>query len=85
MRKEEVRSTLKSWINSLNVRLQNVLLLPPDFTRGNSGAGIIVEELYELLGSSVEIDIMPALGTHVPMSDEELTIMFGSKIPSEDW
>ncbi|NMB25272.1 MAG: DUF2088 domain-containing protein [Firmicutes bacterium] len=90
MRKEEVRSTLKSWINSLNVRLQNVLLLPPDFTRGNSGAGIIVEELYELLGSSVEIDVMPALGTHIPMSDEELTIMFGSKIPREcfvdhDW
>ena len=90
MKKEEVRSTLKSWINSLSIELQNVLLLPPDFTRGNSGAGFIVQELYELLGSSVEIDIMPALGTHVPMSDEELTVMFGSKIPREcfvdhDW
>lgn len=90
MRKEEVRSTLKSWIDSLNIKLQHVLLLPPDFTRGNSGAGLIVQELYELLGGSVKIDIMPALGTHVPMSDAELTMMFGSDIPKEcfihhDW
>lgn len=83
MEKKELRSALEKWINSLDTKLENVLLLPPDFTRSNSGAGVIVQELYALLGSSAKIDIMPALGCHVPMSDEEIDAMFGSEIPRE--
>lgn len=83
MERKELRSTLEKWINSLDTKLERVLLLPPDFTRSNSEAGLIVQELYAMLGGSARIDIMPALGCHVPMSDEEIEAMFGSVIPRE--
>ena len=67
-----------------------MLILPPDHTRLNSMAGRITEIVWEKYASSWTIDIMPALGTHAPMSDAELDLMFGKKIPKElflvhDW
>ncbi|NLK08628.1 MAG: DUF2088 domain-containing protein [Firmicutes bacterium] len=90
MDKCSVASVLRTWVDSLDKMPKYVLLLPPDFTRFNSQAGLIVQELYTLLSDSASIDIMPALGTHRPMMDGELTTMFGSKIPPEcyikhDW
>lgn len=63
--------------------LQKVLLLPPDHTRGNSGAGLITAIYYEMLKGICQVDIMPALGTHMPMSGAELEDMFGKGIPRE--
>ncbi len=57
--------------------LKKVLILPPDFTRFHSGAGEITQILYELLSPQAKIDILPALGTHDPMTDAEITKMFG--------
>lgn len=90
MRRPNIREALRLWIDSLGYRPRHVLLLPPDFTRGNSGAGIIVQELYALLGSFAQMDIMPALGTHVPMSHDEIVAMFGLDFPRDcfidhDW
>ncbi len=63
-------------------RPTKVLLLPPDFTRMYSGAGKITEIYYDLLKDTCQVDIMPALGTHFPMTKEEWTAFFGS-VPFE--
>jgi len=64
--------------------LHRVLLLPPDHTRLNSMAGPITAMAYRILsGWGAQVDIMPALGTHVPMGVAELKMMFGDSIPLE--
>lgn len=54
---------------------QRVLALPPDHTRLDSGAGMITDMSYEILGDRL-VDIMPALGTHEPMTPAQLSKMF---------
>ncbi|MGI6567415.1 MAG: lactate racemase domain-containing protein [Limnochordia bacterium] len=83
MDRAELRSELEAWLDSLDKKLERVLLLPPDYTRFNSGAGVIVQELYDILSGSAEIDIMPALGCHEPMTDAEIDTMFGTSIPKD--
>lgn len=57
--------------------LQRVLIIPPDFTRLHSNAGFITNEYYKLLtDSGCQVDVMPALGTHEPMTKEQGAIMF---------
>lgn len=63
--------------------LKKVLLLPPDYTRMYSGAGIITNIYYNMLKDICEVDIMPALGTHEPMTREECTAFFGEDVPFE--
>jgi nickel-dependent lactate racemase len=63
--------------------LKKVLLLPPDFTRFHSGTGKLTNMYYKMLSPTCQVDIMPALGTHMPMSDDEINEMFGSDIPKE--
>jgi len=65
-----------------NRDLRKVLLIPPDFTRFHSMAGMITEIYYNKLKDTCEIDILPALGTHVPVTEEECKAMFGS-VPYE--
>lgn len=81
--REEVRLALVSWLSSLQQSLNRVLLVPPDFTRSHSQAGLIVQLLWEELKDSADVYIMPALGTHVPITDEERVTMFGVGIPKE--
>ena len=85
---QEIRDAL---IASLDRRtLKRVLILPPDFTRFHSGAGFITNVYYHALKErGVAVDILPTLGTHAPMTDGELSAMFGD-IPHErflvhDW
>lgn len=63
--------------------LKKVLLIPPDFTRMHSGAGKITAMLYKLLGENCVVDIIPALGTHEPMSEQEWRAFFGDDVPYE--
>jgi nickel-dependent lactate racemase len=56
--------------------LRRVLLLPPDYTRAHSGAGPLTCHLYDRLKGSAEVAILPATGTHFPVSDEERELMF---------
>ena len=74
--REEIRTAL---LNSLEGRtLKNVLIIPPDFTRFHSNAGYITNVYYHALTEmGCEVDILPALGTHVPVTEEEASIMFG--------
>jgi nickel-dependent lactate racemase len=68
---------------------KRVLVLPPDVTRFHSGAGELTQMLYETLGGEKTLHIMPAIGTHEPMSEAQMDLMYGG-IPKElfrvhDW
>jgi nickel-dependent lactate racemase len=52
--------------------IKRALLIPPDATRAFSGAGAVVKAYSRLLGQDCRLDILPALGTHVPMTDDEI-------------
>ncbi len=54
---------------------RRVLIIPPDITRLNSHAGPITRMLVEMLEGAA-IDVMPALGTHIPMTPEEMDRMY---------
>ena len=56
---------------------RKVLLIPPDFTRYHSRAGLLTELAYEFYGDRIK-DVMPALGTHAPLTEEQRAKMFGS-------
>ncbi|MBN1918619.1 MAG: DUF2088 domain-containing protein [Verrucomicrobia bacterium] len=69
--------------------LRRVLIVPPDYTRAHSWAGELTVMLHRRLKTSASVEIMPALGTHVPMTAAELDAMFPG-IPHEvfrvhDW
>jgi hypothetical protein len=65
-----------------------VLVVPPDFTRYNSKAGFLTQVVHEHYGPALH-DILPALGTHDPVSSHQRERMFGA-VPGElfrvhDW
>ncbi len=80
---EQLREALYKTIEDSKKDLKKILLLPPDITRANSGAGKITAMYYEMLKDHCKVDIMPALGTHMPMTDEEIDEFFGPGIPKE--
>ncbi|HUW42205.1 MAG TPA: lactate racemase domain-containing protein [Rectinemataceae bacterium] len=67
---EAVRACLFEALEALGPR-RRVLALPPDGTRSRSRSGLILRLLYEYYGEAL-VDVMPALGTHVPMTPAEL-------------
>ncbi|MEQ9459932.1 MAG: lactate racemase domain-containing protein [Phycisphaeraceae bacterium] len=63
---------------------KSVLLIPPDITRLDSMAGELAAGLYErLVRSGVRVRLMPALGTHRPMTADQNRRMFGEAVLSE--
>lgn len=79
----EIKNALLKSIEEKREKLKKVLLIPPDITRMHSGAGKITNIYYNLLKDSCEIDILPALGTHDPMTEEECKEFFGEDVPFE--
>lgn len=97
----EIRDRIDSFLETLGPR-DDVLLLPPDFTRFHSQAGKITRlicEHYKFINrsgddhpankprnennddsSSPTIQIMPALGTHAPMTPGQIESMFGIEL-----
>ena len=82
---KEIREALEKSIRGQGKELKKVLIIPPDLTRAHSGAGDITKLYYEILKDSCQVDIMPALGTHMAMTHEEIDILFGSDIPKESF
>jgi len=82
---------LEYGVNSALVKLgarNKVLVIPPDFTRFHSRAGDISSLIYKYYKDKLK-DILPALGTHVPMTDHEIGEMYKG-VPKElfrvhDW
>lgn len=80
----EMQSLYKAVEESIeNKRLEKVLILPPDYTRMYSGAGILTKMYYDCLKDRCTVDIMPALGTHEPMTRGECEAFFGKDVPFE--
>lgn len=71
----QVRGILRDVFQGMGPK-KRVLALPPDITRLNSYAGPITEMCYDYFGPALT-DVMPALGTHSPMSAQQISQMFG--------
>jgi len=79
----ELKKAIERTIEDQKASLKKVLLLPPDITRAHSGAGKMTAMYYDMLKDTCQVDIMPTLGTHEPMSEEERREMFGEEIPMD--
>jgi nickel-dependent lactate racemase len=69
-------------------RRRKVIAVPPDITRLHSRAGALTAAAYQYYGAAMT-DVMPALGTHAPMTASERRLMY-PEIPDElfrvhDW
>jgi len=71
---DEIREGVFSALDKIGP-VKKVLVIPPDFTRFHSHAGLITGFIYEYLKESLT-DILPALGTHFKMTGSEISIMF---------
>lgn len=59
---------------------QKVLAVPPDITRIHSRAGELTRLAFNYYGKNLT-DILPAIGTHYPMTNSEIGRMFGEIDP----
>lgn len=72
---------LDQWIENAHPG-RRVLLLPPDYSRCFSYAGVLCNALYLRLKDAHEVYVMPAVGTHEQMTSEEKSLFFPD-IPDE--
>lgn len=72
----EVRKALHEALDRLGKK-SRVLAIPPDFTRFHSQAGLLTEMAWEYYSDRL-IDVMPAIGTHYPMTADEIHTMYGN-------
>ena len=84
---EDLQVGLKIACDQLGIR-KRVLAIPPDFTRFHSFAGELTQLSYQYYGDKLT-DVLPALGTHTGMTNEQIETMFGG-VPKElfrvhDW
>ena len=87
---DDKRELLRTSLRRLGTNLRKVLIIPPDITRLNSNAGELTAMLYDMLTPAATVDIIPALGTHAAMTEQEIRSMFGPDIPLDrfkvhDW
>ena len=54
---------------------KKILVIPPDFTRYHSRAGELTDYVWKYYNKSLT-DILPAIGTHFPMTEKEIKLMF---------
>lgn len=74
MSPEQARAALYEALGKLGDR-KKVLAVPPDFTRFHSKAGEFTRYAYDYYGDKLT-DILPALGTHTPVTPHQLEVMF---------
>ncbi len=81
--RDMLRAHLDQYIDTRIVasNVKRLLVIPPDITRLGSQAGEITGYLWDRLAARVHIDILPALGTHTPMSQKQCEKMFGAQVP----
>lgn len=84
---EDLKKGLFEAFEKLGKR-NKVLAIPPDYTRLPSRAGELTEMTWQYYGDALT-DVLPALGTHSPMTDPQIAHMFGSMpanlIREHDW
>ena len=84
---EDLKKGLYEAFDKMGTR-GKVLAIPPDYTRLPSRAGELTEMTWQYYGDHLT-DILPALGTHTPMTPPQISHMFGSipasLIREHDW
>lgn len=71
---DTIREAIYNSIEKLGIK-KRVLAIPPDYTRFHSQAGMILKYVYKYYGEALT-DILPALGTHSPMTEYEIKNMY---------
>lgn len=94
---EDIRSTIHDFLTMIGKK-EDVVLLPPDFTRYHSQAGKItrficeyyhyidkeedstIDDKKDSTSTPEKMTILPALGTHAPMTSNQIDTMFGNEL-----
>ena len=89
LKREEIYRVLDRMTEGLP-KAGRILLVPPDITRLYSYAGVITSYLYKKLSVDALVRVLPATGTHRPMTPGERCRFFGRDIPDHaflihDW
>jgi nickel-dependent lactate racemase len=71
---DDLRTAMREVFSRLGEK-RRVLAVPPDMTRLNSRAGILTRITYDHYRERL-VDVLPALGTHVPMPDWQIEKMY---------
>lgn len=71
---DDLKEAIFSSLNKLGTK-KRVLAIPPDFTRYHSQAGLLTTFVYQYYKESLT-DILPALGTHSPMTNTAISEMY---------
>jgi nickel-dependent lactate racemase len=84
---DDLKQGLYAALEKLGKR-RKVMALPPDITRLHSRAGELTRYAWQYYRDAMT-DVLPALGTHVPMTGPEIQKMFG-EVPADlfrvhDW
>ncbi len=83
----ELRALVTQALGQLGTK-PKVLAIPPDITRLNSRSGPCLGAIEDLYGAALT-DVLPALGTHVPMTSEHIARMYPGVPPAKfrihDW
>ena len=76
----DLRTGLFAALEKLGPR-RRVLAVPPDFTRFHSQAGRLTRLAFDFYGDQLA-DVLPALGTHSPMTSQQIREMY-SGVPEK--
>jgi len=84
---DEMRNALHTVLREIGSR-ERVLVVPPDYTRLASRAGILTGFVHDFYAEAL-VDVLPALGTHTPMEADQIERMYPG-VPSDlfrvhDW
>jgi len=71
---DDLKTGLYSALDKLGKK-KKVIVLPPDFTRFHSRAGELTRYVFDYYQDKLT-DILPALGTHKPMTSHDIKKMF---------
>lgn len=82
---KEIDRFVSSVIASFDAPPRRMLIIPPDITRLHSYAGVLTAMVYQKLAAVCPCDILPALGTHMPMTRQEQIAFFGPDIPADHY
>ncbi|CAJ1949265.1 unnamed protein product [Cylindrotheca closterium] len=103
---DDIRREIKGLLDSLGTK-EDVLLLPPDFTRFHSQSGKVTQMITDYYGFTTgggdnktqkddnddttttaknvpSVTILPTLGTHAPMTQQQIKIMYGDELAAKD-
>jgi nickel-dependent lactate racemase len=87
LNEEDLKNGLTQAFSKLGEK-KKILAIPPDFTRFHSQAGMLTHLAWAYYKEKLT-DILPALGTHKAMTDQEISTMFGitprSLFRTHDW